>query len=298
VVSLLDDLFEDEPQQEQRSQAEVEPQMTDDDAEREFSEAERRFYKAGFYRQILEGQMFSDSDPVSNEVETEFKAWARQQMSILLNVRQPEEKAPDFSKEEVLALKELAKHVLTNAKLRNKVASVPTPPPAPKLMQQPIETKKPEKPRLQAKIQNNLAKTEPKKAQEKIQPKPEPKAAPKPVPKPAPTAMKPGEVPAHDTVVEENGQYFKIHWAEVDPSAPTVTGAQYITEGNSTYRVVKKNITKPKTDPDNPPVPIKTGQAFTLEMANHANRSLSMTPPTLKAMAERSGQEQQMIIGS
>lgn len=96
----------------------------------EFSEAERRLAKAGFYRDVMNNQLLSSEHPCAIEVEAELQAWAKERLEQLLGIRaEPKAAAKQevvaklpFSQEQVDALKLLADKVL------NKTTQPPTQP--------------------------------------------------------------------------------------------------------------------------------------------------------------------------
>lgn len=86
------------------------------------TQARVRFAKAALYEQIIEGQLFEGDDPVTIEVENEFKDFAEQQLMVLLGMQAEKGKAAgQLEEEEVTVLKLFA------AKLLGRPANIPRP---------------------------------------------------------------------------------------------------------------------------------------------------------------------------
>lgn len=77
------------------------------------TEARTRFAKAALYEQMITGQLFEGDDPVTLEVENEFKEFAEERLMVLLGM-QAEKASKDvsFDSEQVEALRMLADKIL------------------------------------------------------------------------------------------------------------------------------------------------------------------------------------------
>lgn len=84
------------------------------------TEARTRFAKAALYEQIIEGELFQSDDPISLEVEQEFKTFAEERLRILLGM-ETEKAASRLEEDEVAVLKLFA------AKLMGRSAAIPRP---------------------------------------------------------------------------------------------------------------------------------------------------------------------------
>lgn len=92
------------------------------------NEARVRFAKAALYEQIIEGQLFEGDDPVTIEVENEFKAFAEEQLMMLLGIQSEKQKrnASPFDDDQENVLKLFANKML------GRPAAIPRPTEAPK----------------------------------------------------------------------------------------------------------------------------------------------------------------------
>ena len=183
-----------------------EPEEAPTELDSEYEAAERRMSKAILYRQLIKGRFFDGDGELIIEVEGELKEFVKKQYLVLsgsLNAQviQPTEK--DFTNEEVTVLKSLAGQIIKRPKLLEAKPVKPPqlqPRPVP-VAQKPVENKKPElKPRRVPEEAN--------------QPKPSKpaKQEPKPVRLINNTKL---NIPADESVVEENSQRYKIKYVEM-----------------------------------------------------------------------------------
>lgn len=99
------------------------------------TEARIRFAKAALYEQMITGQLFEGEDPVTLEVENEFKEFAEKQLMVLLGISSNKVLKADpknhFDDEQVEALRMLADKILK----RQVNVTQATPPPQPQVGQ-------------------------------------------------------------------------------------------------------------------------------------------------------------------
>lgn len=118
--NIDDPLAEEAPQQPQESAA---------DFEEQFSEAERRFARAQYYRALLSESIFGDdSSQNATEVVEEIRGFIRSRLAVLLGVRiEPVQKAESvFSDEELQVLKAVCSKVLKKPSLIQETPKAPT----------------------------------------------------------------------------------------------------------------------------------------------------------------------------
>jgi hypothetical protein len=189
----------------------------------EFAEAERRLSKAILYRELIKGHFFNGDSELVLEVEAELKDFVKKQYLILSGAGPApvvtSEVEKDFSPDEITALRELANRILKTPKLLDAPkAPQLQPKPVPKQVAPvpPAPAKKPpvapaKRPQLQTR----------KVPEEVVQAKPTVKPAPKPaqktqqVKKPIPTGPVTLTLPAEKSVIEENGQQYKVHYVDM-----------------------------------------------------------------------------------
>ena len=186
----------------------------------EFAEAERRLSKAILYRQLIKGRFFDGDSELVLEVESELKEFVKKQYLVLSGagvapvVTQVVEK--DFSTEEITALKELAGRILKKPNLLD----APKPPQLqPRPVSKPIPVATPQVAKKPPVAPAKRPQLQTRKVPEDVpQSKPVAKPAAKPVQKPqqvrTPVLGK-LTVPADESVIEENGQKFKVHYVDM-----------------------------------------------------------------------------------
>lgn len=233
-----------------------------EDADDLLEEAERRFHKASFYKEIIKNDIFSGSDEIGQEVEAEFKTWARQRLAELLGLSQPK---PDvdavFSADQILALKRIADNLLQKPSLIQKME----PPPQPKPEIAKIQAPQPQRHQESPKPTQVAAKRGPK-------PKPKPEAVEKPAS---------SERPADGDIVKEDGRVYKVTWREIpSPESVSPMFKPFVDNGKA-YYIVKSDITKPADDPSRVPMP--QGAQFTLVTQNKAFEAERFAPSSIDA---------------
>src|ERR1017187_41493 len=229
-------LFEPEPNvaptvvqamNEQHEELQAEAPQTEEETEidLELTEAEERLAKAQLYKQFIVGNIFDGNGPGVKEVSNEFRDFARRQLQILLGVV-PKVDESHFTEDEVKVIKIFIARILQNPKLidppkpktpqlQSKPVSRPVAQVAPPPVQKPAVAP-PKKPQLRSRQVPEEAqaqptqKAAPKASKEQVKAQPAKQVA-KPAPRPTtPQASLP--VPADESIVEENGQKFKIHY--------------------------------------------------------------------------------------
>lgn len=96
------------------------------------TEARTRFAKAALYEQMITGQLFEGDDPVTLEVENEFKEFAEERLMVLLGMQAEKlhKNLATFDAEQVEALKMLADKILKRQlTLQASPLTKPLPPP-------------------------------------------------------------------------------------------------------------------------------------------------------------------------
>ena len=103
-------------------------------------ECEKRFEVAMYYRTLLKGRLFNESTDASKVVENEARAFFKERLEALLGIRAPKptvvEQVLPFDKEEIAALKAVARRLVAKPELieakpaqpKLRQASVPTSP--------------------------------------------------------------------------------------------------------------------------------------------------------------------------
>lgn len=265
----FDDEFDTQPEAEAAEEEsdeidEVAAEATaeDEQLDEEMSEAERRIQLAGYYKQLARGGVFNDGSEEAAIVDQELKDFARERMSILLNLTSAKPKVElPFTEEQIQVLGAFADKVIQKRGEPDAPMVKPLAPPAP--VQQ-VAPKRPAGPVVKA-----LA--APPGARPPQQPK-APGAAPvkRPVApkKPAPAAVaKPApkgktkkrgsrdytEIPDGE-VFEEKGKHYKF---VINPD---------------TAERVKINVTKQVMNPHRIPMPVgRAAIEAANEMAAHAS---------------------------
>jgi hypothetical protein len=107
----------------------VQAEETSEDYAEVFSEAEKRFAKAQFYRQLLVESPFDDTDPIAAQVVEELRGFVRERLAVLLGVKteRPVVAASDFEPEEIEVLKKVAGRLLKKPEIAQiEAPKVPT----------------------------------------------------------------------------------------------------------------------------------------------------------------------------
>ena len=91
-------------------------------------EVEKRFETAMYYRTLLKGSLFNETTEASRIVEDEARAFFKERLEVLLGIRTPKPLAaePIFSKDEVAALKAVAKRLIAKPELTTAKPSAPS----------------------------------------------------------------------------------------------------------------------------------------------------------------------------
>ncbi len=177
----------------------------------QMGEAQRRFAKASYYQELLNGAFFSTSDEISGEVEGELKAFVENRLANLLGIDAgpaPGTAEPQFNETEVAVLKAIVSKMSGDAKLGPRVAAVAKPqaaPARPKLQPRPA----PEAARPQPPVQRQ-APPQPQPQPTRQPPPPQPRA---PQPQPRQEAAPPGPkagFPPDGSLVVEGGRKYKV----------------------------------------------------------------------------------------
>jgi hypothetical protein len=175
--NIEDPLAEEAPQQTRETVA---------DFEEQFSEAERRFARAQYYRALLSESIFGDDNSQNaTEVVEEIRGFIRSRLAVLLGVKvEPVQKAESvFTDEELQVLKAVCSKVLKKPSLIQEPAKAP--------VLKKVEA--PQKPKVKA-TQSPVA------TQPKMQ-APAPKAS---------SAPKPAPVTTSEKITVDNKTYTKI----------------------------------------------------------------------------------------
>ncbi len=209
-------------------------ESVEDEISVHLSEAEKKFAKADLYREWLQGEMYEGVNTLEvKEVEAEFKAFALNQLKLLLGLVPAApavvQAKSEFSSEQVTVLKGLADQILAKASLQ-KVALKPEPakpvpsPPKPALVKPQAAAKPSLKPRRVPQeavpaapkpVASAPKPTPPKPAP----PKPEPKSSVKPKATPGVKPADPTKIPQDGEMIEENGKIFQVSHQEISSAA-------------------------------------------------------------------------------
>lgn len=189
-------------------------------------EVDARLEMANYYKLFLNGSVFSDSDsnPVAQAVETEFRAFAKDRLGVLLGMKAPEAKqvALPFNADEIKILKMWVEEILARKKGKPTLVQKSEPTPAPTA--KPVAAA-PQKPRLLT-IQPKVATPEPERPKSVVPEIPlrarkpgRPKGAKDKQPRKTPT---PKEQKTLDASFEVDGHQVKVRPTkmQVRPSGP------------------------------------------------------------------------------
>jgi hypothetical protein len=269
----------------------------------EFQEAERRISKATLYRQLIRGRFFDGEGDLVLEVEAELKEFVKKQYLGLSGISQVVKQVveKDFSNEEVLALKSLAERIIKSAKDK----PVKTPQLQPRAVSKtdatirsPITKKQPQpqvkKPQLQVR-------RVPEEAQQNTL-----KQTPKPSQKTQPVipAIKKLTVPPDESILEENGQKYRIKYVgmpDVDEfgimdggkirklqdkqTCVLSNGIQVFKNGASVSKVIKTAVVSNANVPGRLPFP--SSDQITAMSESNAIQAANKLPPTLGSILGR-----------
>jgi hemin uptake protein HemP len=259
------------PTYQEESQSAPEPSYDSVDAptelDSEFEAAERRLSKAILYRQLIKGRFFDGDGELIIEVENELKEFVKKQYLVLSGALKQISvvTAPkDFLPEEITVLKSLAGQIIKRPKLLEaKPVKTPQLQPRPvPVVQKPVEA--PKNPELKPR-------RVPEEAQAKLPPKQPNKQDPKPVRLINNTKL---TIPKDESVVEENGQRYKIKYIEMpnideygimdggkirklgdNESCMLTNGIQVIKNGQSCHKILRTLITNNQNVPGRLPFP-------------------------------------------
>jgi hypothetical protein len=171
-------------------------------------ECEKRFEVAMYYRTLLKGRLFNEHTEASEVVEAEARVFFKERLETLLGIRAPkqvlQQQQLPFDKEEIAALKAVAKRLVKKPELIE--AKQP-----PTLRQSPVPAKAPTRaaPVVPTRPQQARAVS---KATAKPNTKPTTKSNTKPTTKPNIPALKPNDI-IEDTgkiVHTNNGKIFRV----------------------------------------------------------------------------------------
>lgn len=229
------------------------PEISEDYAE-VFSEAEKRFAKAQFYRTLLVDFGFDgDNSAIATQVVDEIRGFVRERLAVLLGVKS-EQTAPvvvasDFSEEEVKILKQVAGRLLK----KPEIAKI-EPPRAPTMK----KVAGPAKPTIK-----------PTPAPQAQQPQPVPEAQKRGPGRPKKDGAKTGEylevdgVRYEKVVGDTRGEYY---------SGPD--GQKYVVGRNEANQMFMKNVTPPGVPSTFKPVPRLTGDMMAAISSRHVSQAL------------------------
>lgn len=287
--------------------------------EPELDEAERRLYKASFYRDLLHGQIFDSGNPVTDEVEEECREFYRRRMAEAMAGVTKSGAGLLLTDRRLSVLALMADAVMANPKLQmalglnsNAVASVPAEAPAP--APAPPQPKK--RPTLRGRApegtvnvvvpqQARQATPTPKQLPQR-QPAPAAAQPPRPAaasPVQAPRPVASGVAPAHDEIVESGGRRYRIkhvdmNSAEYGPqiqsqieglpiggSMVLANGAQILREPDRFVKILQLDLTRQKIDRSTAmPFPTETQMTALTQM--RSAEALNVLPKSAKGLAE------------
>lgn len=270
--SFVDDLFGEYTPQAEPEQVSAESRPTDE-WDDQMSEVELRLKKASYYRTLLDGHLFNDpGDQIALDIEKEIRQFARHRLGVLLNLTSDTGQKTDiFSTQEIDGLKALAaaftsQEVAILKTLAAKVLNRPgllTPAP-PKAESQPSPAPKP-----------SLRKRE----------APEPKPVKKAVKETAAPQGKNEVLPEDGDIIKEGGRVFKVRWIEATPDYVPPPGVQKAVRGNTTFKVVKLDITKQGRSKGGLPMP--DANQLSQITAMQAQQAASMAPANFQEIEHR-----------
>lgn len=264
----------------------------------QMSEAERRLHKATLYRQFVTGRVFEGADdPLTREVESEFRAFARHQLGVLLGVGGDASFGSQFTADEVKVLKQIADKVFQNA--RGRSAEPPKQrrqPPPPRPAEQP---RPPSRPQLRPRPLPEGVRPQQERppVQQKPKPPQKPQQSPQPT-KPAPQ-QKLSRIPQDDEVVQLNGKTYKAKWLQMTPGEYGAAAEQQLsklpqgkttvlpngiriirTEGDEFYKIIMRDLTTQVRPTNAVPMPVDPGQMAAITAMKSAEAAQSISAST------------------
>lgn len=180
MTFFSDENFETDPAQEALDELDapestVEEMVEDDEEDEELEDlgedVERRLEVAGLYKTLLQGGLFQESTPSAKMVEKRIRSFVKAELKALIGLGEPMRlaQAPDFSPDEIEALRAIAAKVLGKGPLPPALRPRPIPAPvqvAPKTAPKPAP--KPTSKKPQPKPTAKMTDKTPKKTQDKV----------------------------------------------------------------------------------------------------------------------------------
>lgn len=295
-----------EPEYLQETKEYEEPEQ---ELEQQLSEVERRLAKAQLYKQLITGSLFDgEENDIVEEVEKEFKDYARNQLQLLMGLTVKHEEPPvivnQFTDEEAQLLKLLAETLKTNiSKKQQKPQKQPVKPaPKPVVTTKPVA--QPTKPVAQPKSPAKKPQLRKREVPEEVPTqKTRTTAKSKPASKPIPyiPPIKTLSVPEDGSIIEENGQKYKVRYVgmpNIDEygimdggkirrmangqTCMLSNGIQVVKIGNEVSKVLKTVIVTDQKVSGRVPFPNVNQMAVITEQM--AQSQVQHLPPTLGAI--------------
>ena len=301
----LSDFFNDPEQAVCEPSADIEV----DEFTSQMQEAELRLKKASYYRTLLDGELFSDSDEVTAEITQEIQRFVKTRMFALINVSQDEDQiaklfstqevenlkavAAAFGEREVAALRALAAKVLSSPKVLGPDVSIPPasskPATPPALRQRSVQQSKPAvNKRASVPVKPTASPAKPTASKPLANPlKPAVNPAKPAVSKPKVKATPAAEVkiPKNGEIIQDGKKRYKIAWSEVPDEYEPPQGVGKIVQNGKTYKVVRMDITPQERPID--AVPMPSIHAMSIITANQASEASRLVPDTMIGISQQ-----------
>lgn len=288
----------------------VEPPQ--DFVDQEMTEAEQRLLKAQLYRQFLVGSVFEGgSDPLTAEVEREFKVFARQQLQRLLGVAQ-QPRPDELTRDEVKVLKLLAGAALRDAKVRRAASTPERPAPTPQV-RAPEPKRATPRPQLRPRpVPEGVRPQQSRPVQPPQRPQPQqarpqqarpPGPRPQQPPRPAAPASRP--LLPDGKQYEENNRRYKVSWRQMTRpdeygprAAQILEGLDYgrdvvlpngihvlKTDGGELYKIIHQDLTPQVRGEGGVPFPTDNHHLEAIVAAS-SNIALQRVDPSLRGLGD------------